>query len=226
MTAPVQPYLFSQIGLDSGALTILGGIVHQFDEPGEYRGVVTGSGGDASVFLLTVDDSRAPFPVNVDLAAVAAGTADSACRCPADHSSEPHFVLGRRAQLVLHVPGGPGGYYVHCSPAGAEPQRPVFDSRRLSRGDLFAATVLRPGRYSVVNALGDGGEPGSMEVVYPETDGFAHKPPAPTRVACGPSGFEPSQIHLSAMQGCVFTCDTPARIRIELDEPYDPPARH
>ena len=32
--------LFTQIGLDSASLTMLGTIVHSFPQPGEYRGVV------------------------------------------------------------------------------------------------------------------------------------------------------------------------------------------
>ncbi len=32
--------LFTQIGLDSGSLTMLGGVTHRFLEPGQYRGVV------------------------------------------------------------------------------------------------------------------------------------------------------------------------------------------
>lgn len=225
MTAPVQPYLFSQIGLDSGALTILGGIVHKFPDAGQYRGVVTGPDGDASVFQLTVDENGAALPLNLDLAAVAEGAASSQCQCSASHGGLPHFVLGRLAQLVLHVSGGPGRYAVHVSPAAEEPQRPVFDSRRLNGGDLFAATILRPGRYTVVNALGDSGKGASLEVVVPVVGKSAHRPPPAAQVACNPGGFEPSEIHLSVMQGCVFACDTPARIRIELDQPYDPPER-
>jgi len=36
----INTTLFTQIGLDSGALTQLGSVVHQVPEPGEYRGVV------------------------------------------------------------------------------------------------------------------------------------------------------------------------------------------
>ncbi len=224
MTALAQPYLFSQIGLDSGALTILGGIVHKFPDPGQYRGVVIDPDGSTLVFRLTVDESPA-VPMNIDLAAVAEGSAPSPCQCSADHGGQPHFVLGCRTPLLLHVAGGPGGYAVHVSPAAEEPQRPVFDSRRLDGGDLFAATILRPGRYTIVNTLDENGTTASMEVPIPTVGRSARRPPPAAQVVCGAGGFEPSEIRLSAMQGCVFACETPARIRIELEQPYDPPER-
>jgi hypothetical protein len=225
MTAAVQPYLFSQIGLDSGALTMLGGIVHKFADPGQYRGVVSGPDGGMSVFQLTVDESTAVFPVNIDLAAVAEGAAGSPCQCSAGHRGLTHFVLGRYAPLVLHLSGGPGGYAIHVSPAAEEPQRPVFDSRRLNGGDLFAATILRPGRYTVANTLDENGKGASMEIPIPVVGKSARRPPPAAQVVCGPGGFVPSEIRLSAMQGCVFGCETLARIKIELAQPYDPPER-
>ena len=37
MKATIDPNLYTQIGLDSGSLTILGSIVHSLGDPGEYR---------------------------------------------------------------------------------------------------------------------------------------------------------------------------------------------
>ncbi|HUK71647.1 MAG TPA: hypothetical protein VLW50_23250 [Streptosporangiaceae bacterium] len=225
MSAPVQPYLFSQIGLDSGALTMLGGIVHKFGDLGQYRGVVTDPGGGTTVFQLTVDEHQAAVPLNIDLAAVAGGSIAPQCQCPAGHGGQPHFVIGRSALLVLHVSGGPGGYSVHVAPAAEEPQRPVFDTRRLDGGDLFAATVLRPGRYTVLNTLAKSRKRSSLDVAIPQAGRSARRPDAPVQVVCARRGFEPPEIRLTAMQGCLFTCETPARIKIELDRPYDPPER-
>lgn len=153
MTAPVQPYLFSQIGLDSGALTILGGVVHRFPDPGHYRGVVTSLDGRTSVFQLTADESQAAIPVNIDLAAIVQGSASPRCQCSAGHNGQPHFVVRCHTPVMFHVSGGPGGYAVHVSPGAEEPKRPVFDSRQLGGGDLFAATILRSGLYTVTNTL-------------------------------------------------------------------------
>lgn len=225
MTALVQPYLFSQIGLDSGALTMLGGIVHRFPDPGQYRGVVISADDSTLVFQLTVDENEAAIPMNFDLAAVVEGSAGSPCQCAAGHGGQPHFVLGCRTPLLLHVSGGRGGYAVHVSPAAEEPQRPVFDSRQLNGGDLFAATILRPGRYTVVNTLDENGRGASMEIPIPTVGRSARRPPPAAQVVCGPGGFEPSEIRLSAMQGSVFACETPARISIELEQPYDPAER-
>ena len=40
MNVTFDPHLFTQIGLDSGSLTMLGTVVHSFAQPGEYRCVV------------------------------------------------------------------------------------------------------------------------------------------------------------------------------------------
>lgn len=224
MSAPAQPYLFSQIGLDSGALTMLGAIVHRFPEPGEYRGVVTGSDGEGSVFHLSVEKGRAAAQVNVDLAAVAARVSPSPCHCGTDHGGEPHYVAGTGSPVLFHVSGGRGGYAVHVSRSEERPQPKAFDSRVLRDGDLFAATILRPGLYAVVNRADEqGAARGSIEVVYPPIGKAPHRPPGPVGIRCTGRGFEPSTVRLSAMQGCLFTCERPARIRIELEKPFEPP---
>jgi hypothetical protein len=46
----------------------------------------------------------------------------------------------------LHVSGGRGDH------AAASPQAKDFDSTALTDGDIFAATILRPGKYKVSNA--------------------------------------------------------------------------
>ena len=148
MSAAVQPYIFSQIGLDSGALTLLGAVVHRFADAGEYRGVATDQGGGRSVFLNTVDEKRPAVQVDVDLATLTARPA-TLCPCGGNHGAEPHLFASTKAHVVFHVSGGPGGYSVHLTRAEKGPQPKAFDTTRLDDGDIFAATILRPGLYSL-----------------------------------------------------------------------------
>ena len=62
--------LFTQIGLDSGSLTMLGTVVHSFGEPGEYRGSVRRGKEGAAVFYISVDKNSPVAQVNIDLAAL------------------------------------------------------------------------------------------------------------------------------------------------------------
>jgi hypothetical protein len=225
--AAPHPYLFAQTSLDSGALTLLGTVVHQFTEPGEYRGISVGQGGVSSVFYLTVTKEPGITQVNIDLAALA-GTpvASSGCTCGMMHGtpSQGHFTLGSHGYAVFHVSGGPGGYAVRLGRAATAPQAKDFDSTTLKGGDVFAATILRPGRYNVHNAAQAGAKPGELQVAFPPIGKTAYQPPPPLRVKLTEAGFHEPSMHLTAMQGCVFVCEVPSRIKIDLVSALDPPS--
>lgn len=226
MALPVQPYVFSQAGLDSGALTMLGSVAHLFSKPGEYRGAVLREGRNEAVFYLTVDAKNVAAQVNIDLAAIAEAPApESGCGCGAAQTGGANrFAAGPKSYVIFHVAGGPGGYAVHMSLAGEGPQAKTFDSRQLGPGDLFAATLLRPGRYSVTNTAA-GAKPvrGSIDVAYPTAGKTAYVPPPPVNVKCTSQAFEPAEVRVTATQGCLFTCEAPSRIVIELTKPADIP---
>jgi hypothetical protein len=102
-------------------------------------------------------------------------------------------------------------------------RRVVFNSRQLEEGDVFAATVLRPGRYNVMNSLTNASA--SLDVAYPGRPGpGGDKPQQPVQVTVG-AGFSPAEIVVQAAQGQVYTTNTPSRILIELVEPYDRSSR-
>ena len=70
MMKPFDRNMFTQIGLDSGSLTILGAVIHSFGEPGEYRGSAAREG-DQAVFFITVDKNSPVAQANIDLATLA-----------------------------------------------------------------------------------------------------------------------------------------------------------
>jgi hypothetical protein len=222
-----HPFLFSQIGLDSGALTLLGCIVHRLTDPGEYRGVAIRPNVPASVFYLTVEGGRAINQVNIDLAALADPSASSQSCCTGgemqDGSGQCRFLLGAGGYVAFHVSGGPGGFAVRLGKSAEEPQPKDFDSTALTDGDLFAATILRPGRYRITNLAQEHAQAGEIDVAYPLFDKTAYQPPPPIRVNCTQTGFDPARVALTATQGSIFVCRASSRLKIELVTALDPP---
>jgi hypothetical protein len=211
--------LFSQIGLDSGSLTMLGAVTHSFREPGEYRGTVdTGEGGRA-VFYISVDKDSPAAQVNIDLAALAQPSEkDIKCGC---EGSQNRFSVNPKGYAVFHVSRGAGGYHVHVRRAREKADEKVFDSRQLDDGDIFSAVILRPGTYSAVNAHTKARA--EIVVPYPHAGETPYRPPAPVRVQAARGYFEPRCIELQPGQGLLFECKTPSRIQIELEKPDDGP---
>ena len=222
MNVAVQPYLFRQPGLDSGSLTMLGTAVHRFTKAGSYRGVSVRNGVRDAVFYVTVVDGDAVNQVDIDLASLSLDRRPAGCDCAPDGGRR--FVLATHGYAVFHVSGGAGGFAVHVGRAATEPQAREFDSERLAGGDMFAATVLRPGRYSVAEVVRGGpGAKAELDVAYPAASKTAYQPPGVVRVAVTERGFEPAAVRMTAFQACLFTCAAPARIKIALVRPYDAP---
>jgi hypothetical protein len=210
--------VFTQIGLDSGALTSLGAIVHSFSEPGEYRGTVRTDDLPEAVFYVSVDKSCAVAQVNIDLAKL--GDPEAAEECAAG-SGGPRFVVHPKGYAVFHVSSGAGGYSVNVRRAEENPELQAYDTRRaLERGDIFSTVLFRPGTYLLRNTLTRA--EARVTVAYPTVGDAAYRPPPAAAADCG-ERIEPSQIELSPMQGLNLTVTAPARINIELLEADDGP---
>ncbi|MDQ1753018.1 MAG: hypothetical protein QOE71_4074 [Pseudonocardiales bacterium] len=225
MTAMFDRHLFTQIGLDSGALTMLGSIVHSFGEPGEYRATVRSGQLPEATFYISVDRACAVAHVNIDLAGLVNPDPDtSGCKPTGDR----HFVVHPKGYAVFHVSGGPGGYSVNVRRAEEDPELKAYDSRRLEPGDIFSAILFRPGRYSVRNLLSEGESQGeshgeaSVTVAYPVPGDTAYRPPPAAVADCG-ERIEPAHIDLLPMQGLNLHLRVPGRIRIDLVEADDGP---
>lgn len=238
MAAALDRNFFTQIGLDSGALTMLGAVAHTFGEPGEYRGVVLSEADRdeeraEAIFYVSVDRECPVASVNIDLASLA-GTAlqgasageagDPGCCCgpEADVSGEagPRYTVHPKGYAVFRVSGGAGGYAVNVRRAVDDPELKAYDSRTLHAGDVFSAILARPGRYSVRNELGDA--KAAVTVCYPGSGKRAYRPPAPEVVELRDT-IEPADIALKPLQGLNFNVHTDARIVIELEEADDGP---
>lgn len=207
--------LFTQIGLDSGSLTILSAVIHNFREPGEYRGSVQQEGGDQSVFYITVDKNSSVAQANIDLASLNKPV-DVCCE-----ASRNHFTVNPKGYAVFHVSSGSGGYSVHIRRADEDTKVKVFNSQELGEEDKFSAIIIRPGIYSVTNTFTNA--KAEVVVAYPGAGKVAYRPPAPVRVEEEHKNFEPRQIKIKPGQGILFECKARARYKIELVKADDGP---
>ena len=224
--------LFTQMGLDSGALTMLGGVTHRFLQPGQYRGVVYRGTENIAGFYINVDKNSPVAQANIDLASFesttpASGTATSVgggCGCKGGSAQpETKFELNPKGYAVFHVSKGSGGYAVRVGKAVEDPkEQNQFDSRELKAEDIFSAVILRPGTYSVTNALSKA--KGEITVKYPNIGKNPYLPPNPIRIECA-ERFEPNKIELQPGQAAVFGCKVPSRIRVELLKEDNGPGR-
>jgi hypothetical protein len=211
--------LFTQIGLDSGALTLLGSVVHPVPEPGIYRLVVNRDGREVGELDIEVTDGGAA-QLDVDLSSVGPGASKPA-RGGCCGSDDVQHDLRPGGHLLLHVGEGPGRYSAALFAVGDDKGRPVLDTTLLGPGDTFAATVLRPGRYRVT-APASGAE-AVLVVRYPVRGKEPYRPADPIQVTVG-NGFDPKELEIGPAQGIAFHVTSSARIEIALVEPDDGPA--
>ena len=218
MKAFINWHMFTQTSLDSGSLTMLGAVIHNFSEPGEYLGTISRKGKAVGDFHLTVDKECPAMQVNIDLATLHRRSSD---KC----ESEPgkRLKVNPKGYAVFYVSQGAGGYAVVLGTLRGKRQVEVFDSRTLKEGDLFAVTLIRPGTYSVTNVKTDA--KGEVVVAYPRTRKVPYRPPKPVTIECTEKRLRPNKIKIEPAQGQVYRLKVPSRITIELVKPDVGPRR-
>ena len=228
----LDPNLYTQIGLDSGSLTMLGTIVHQLCEPGEYRGALHLGADVKAVFSITADPTSPIAQVTVDLAGLEKKQAGEAptgeegpCGCGGKGTSGgDRYTVNPRGYVLFHVQSGTGGYYVHLRRIDAAQNDKGYDTRTLKNGDAFTAMILRPGTYSIRNTLNK--SKAEAVVHYPKIGDKRYTPPAPVRIECNANGFDTKgRVELGVGQGLVFNARADSRIEIKLEKPDDGPPR-
>lgn len=218
MIPTLDANLYNQIGLDSGSLTMLGTIVHPITEPGEYRGVVHRGESVEAVFYIKVDKESAAARTDIDLTIISGESSDE-CKCSSDH----HFTVNPRGYIVFHVSKGSGGYFIIVEKAEENSKVKPFDSRDLKEGDLFAATILRPGIYSVTNLHTK--SKGEIVVTYPHVGKFVNPPPQPVRITSSRDAHEPKKVIIQPGQGLIFEPKVSSRFKIDLLKADDGPSQ-
>jgi hypothetical protein len=217
MKAFIRHDLFTQSNLDSGSLTMLGSVVHNFSEPGNYQGrVVRGTETTAS-FRLTVSDECPAVQVNIDLATLASPAQSHVVDESVFPEQRRHFAVNPKGYAVFYVSQGRGGYATLVGKPEEGYEARLFDSRELREGDMFAATIIRPGIYSVVNVVT--GAQGEISVAYPRIGTAPYRPPPPVFIECTENALTPDRIEIEPAQGQVYRCRVSSRIAIQLARP-------
>ena len=223
MKAIINPFIFSQINLDSAELTMLTSAVHKIAESGSYDGTIHRGADVVGRFRLAVSDmppekcvAESANQVNIDLKSLDLPSADQI-----ESQSKNCFQVRTGGYIVFHISNGAGGYFVELKRTGSESGgKIVFDSRKLGEKDLFVATPLRPGKYSVTNI--ETKAKAELVVAYPEV-GKIPKQPQATKVECNQKEIEPEKIKINPTEPLLFSFKMPSRIKIELMKPEDRP---
>src|SRR5215211_3577458 len=116
---------FEQIGLDSGALTLLGVIVHSMREPGEYRGTVRRGKLPEASFYISADSNSPVAEVTIDLASLIPGVDDENTECCKEENKN-RFVVNPKGYVLFRVSRGSGGYNVNIRKAAEDQKTPVY----------------------------------------------------------------------------------------------------
>jgi hypothetical protein len=232
MAFTIDPNLYTQIGLDSGSLTMLGSVVHSLGEPGQYRVALHRGEVTEGVCFITADKNSPASQVTIDIASLTGSAAPAPSGSPVDKDcccgdggkgsgDGQTFTVNPKGYVLFRVSGGAGGYYVHVRRIDAAQTDKGYDSRVLGEGDLFSAVILRPGTYSVSNSLTKA--KGEIVVPYPKIGDKAYVPPPPVRVICGERTLDPPKLQVHPGQGVIFEAKAASRIAVKLEKPDDGP---
>jgi hypothetical protein len=221
MKAGINPFIFSQINLDSASLTMLTSVVHKVSESGIYDGTIQRGSDTVGRFRVAVSDSppekcaiESKNQVNVDLKSLDLPVADHI-----ESQLKNCFQVRTGGYVVFHLSNGAGGYAVELRKTGTEGcGKIIFDSRKLKENDHFVATPLRPGTYSVINV--ETKAKAELIVAYPEV-GKIPKQPQATKVECSQNAITPEKIKINPTESLLFSFKVPSRIKIEIVKPED-----
>lgn len=209
--------------VDSGSLSTLSSVVHRIEGQGEYRGTVYRGTVKVGTFSLSVSDSpetqkadaAIPRQVSIDLI-------DFDNTAGAKAKDAPRTLTLRTGGIVLFfVSRGSGEYAVELSRRETKKESvTVFDSRLLSKGDVFITHVMRPGRYAVRDSRGKG--TAELTVEYPEVGKLTRKM-EPVMVEYKEGKMSPGTVKIQSVQAVMFSCMQESRILIELKKAEDRP---
>jgi hypothetical protein len=208
MLATLKRQLFEATMFDSGALGLTTSVVHQFRAAGVYTASVRKDGRHMGSVTFEVSDDATAMQLDIDLSKTQGSSGDTDCCCGSrDGGSQS---VSPKGYVVFHTTSGTG-WSVHIG----EGKQVTFDSTRLTKGDIFALTLLEPTRYKIENKRGTA--KGSVEVSFNQADVKRLSELKPVSVTVGKS-FDPEHLKLISTQGLIFRIETDARIVITRQE--------
>ncbi len=191
MNARINLQILNIVNQDSGALGPLGIVIHQFSEPGAYHVAIHRQGRCVARTVFDVDPAG---DRQIEIHLTAAGR-QSLFLCDTPKVVPSGFVL-------FHASGGDG----YSATVTSDSERTVFDSAKLSPGDLYATSLLEPGKYKLANAAGVARAEIEVKAAVDDVEPFY--------IDVTSKSFEPAKISLNSSQGLVFRVKQSARVVI------------
>ena len=217
MNAKVNLALLNTTRFDSGALGMLAMVIHQFSEPGRYRGSVLRAGTTVGDLEIMVDEKSDVMQLDIDLAAISKQPRPDAqtgqdCNCHPESSGPPR-VVSPSGYVLFHASSG-SGFSVNLSHVSGKSK---FDSTALDKGDLFACSLLEPAQYQGTNTRTKAQL--EIAVVFPadvkEGMSVRLKAAESMNLKVQDGAFQPAKLNVISTQGLVFQINEAARIVIE-----------
>ncbi len=207
--------IFIRRPLQATALTTLTTLIHRFPAEGTYEVFIRREGSLIHRAPVQVADGGV-FQINIDMA----GAFDST------------YALAPTGALGFFAGSGEAAYTVTIDRITGKERATVLDSAAgIPAGDLFAVTLVRPGRYRVTDPANkiDGIIHVDMPVVEkrePREARAARTAPRarfrtdlPTAVTIGRGEMKPKEVKILAGQTVVFECAVASSLRVEpLDD--------
>lgn len=213
MSLFINRHILSLTSLDSGLITPMMAVMHHFQEPGGYQGTLLKGEKVVSRFYLMVD-TDAPL---------------KSAKINVETCNGLSYIVNPKAYTLFHSPMGAGGYSVRVQKVDGKPTSPAFDNRELEEGDIFAASLFRPGQYTASNQKRAHcritvARPTQRIIQYnPITHRAVIRHPAgSSSVDCSKDGFKPDKAKVELGQTILFHIKTASsRIKIQLETPED-----
>ncbi|WP_113705260.1 hypothetical protein [Nonomuraea lactucae] len=219
----VNRAVLEQTSFDSATPAGTSVTVHRFDQDGRFEVAVLRDDAMVDRMWLTVTGSQEPRPDQAATARhageVVAGITVDLAAIPGRHPDERRLDTRISGYVAFTSSAHQSHHRVVVTREGE--QRPEFDSNLLRNGDLFAATLIRPGRYVATNTAT--GAQAEIRVGYPQIGRTPYVPPEPHTVESG-RGFSEDRITLAPAQGIVFHISADSHITIDLVEPDNGPS--
>jgi hypothetical protein len=219
MKTRVQNQMLTQVYFDSSAPQGFACLVHRVEDAGEYELELQRSAPYPHEKVALTVAAQPPRGSAADRVDIDLGVLDA-------HRLK-HSTLGGVSTRVMR----PGGIVRLASTGKVEAYSArlirrsdgqcVFDSSRLSSGDVFALTLVRPGEYEVRNELTK--HRATIRVEYPSAGKTPYRPPPPLEITCTAKGFSAEKFLMKPAQGLIFRFDVPSRIQVALTAPDDGP---
>lgn len=221
--------IYAQTSWDSATPNGLTALAHQFTTVGEHQVTLQKGGQVVRTFPIQVKrNPRKAAPAAAEAAAVPPKQLNIDLVGPESPEKElvqrklgERFSTAPEGYVLFQARSDLEGYSVVSRMMAGGKQKETFNSEKLTNGDYYTVTLVRPGKYTMTNVLT--GAKGTLTMAYPVVGDKPYQPPEPVRIKCTAGGLEPAQVSLQPLQTVVFEFQVPSRVKIDLVEPTERP---